>query len=320
MQQRPVDTYVGLRRRFPSQVGVAQRTLAVCRNGVLIARLPPVLTVDAIALKVRVVADTRLVTGLTPTATKFQVVNPIHVLHEFLAGDTPCGADGWEEAPTVTRSELTRTVRTEVGGDQITAIIIIGYTRERGHDGPSRGCGSRASRVNLVRCIQRLNRTVCIMASVDACPGVHRVGVGRTEHHVEVMLVELTVVVQHVIPDGYHVETTGIGSFTALVAAPRSLVRIEERFIINDTQVFGERGCELQRVREIIRTVEFLRVIQREDTLSARQQTMLQRVLVLVALDVLQRVRNIAHTVEIRVVIIRIIYIINRSVRRRVNN
>ena len=134
------------------------------------------------------------------------------------------------------------------------------------------------------------------------------------------MLVELTVVVQYVIPNSDHIKTTGVCALAALITSPRCLFRIKERTIIDDAEILGECGREFQRMNEIVRTVEFLGVIQREDSFSACQQTVLQGMLVFIALYILQRVRDITYTIKIRVVISRILGIVNRRISRRVNH
>lgn len=49
----------------------------------VVALFEPRYAVDVVALQIRVIAYAALVTGLSPAATEFQVINPSDVFHEF---------------------------------------------------------------------------------------------------------------------------------------------------------------------------------------------------------------------------------------------
>ncbi len=85
-----VEAEVGLRSGLPGEVGVGERRLRAGGHGVVVAVLPPLDAVEAVHGEVGVVAQSALVTGLTPAATNLQVVDPRHVLHELLVAHTPC--------------------------------------------------------------------------------------------------------------------------------------------------------------------------------------------------------------------------------------
>ena len=172
MKHGPVETHVALRGALPCQVGVAQRGRIDVGHRMLLARLPPVLPRVAVHRQIAVVAHAALVTRLSPTGTQLEVVYPTHALHPVLARDTPCRAHRGKECPAVLRRQLRRPVRTEVGRYEVARVVVVTDAGEGGHDSPIAGGGTRAARVNLVRRIQRLHRTIGEVARADIrlCP------------------------------------------------------------------------------------------------------------------------------------------------------
>ena len=130
MEQRPVESDICLSRGFPGEIGVTERTLAVSRHRMLVTGLPPVLPVDTVSLQVSVIAYTCLVTGLSPTTTNLEIIDPVDIFHERLTGDTPSSTNGREETPAVLRSQFTGAIGTEVRRDDIPAIVVITETSE----------------------------------------------------------------------------------------------------------------------------------------------------------------------------------------------
>ena len=105
-QHGEVYADVGLGCCLPGEVGCAQVGLCYGRDGVRLAFLEPFDAVDIVALEIGVVADARLVTGLSPAGAQLEVVDPLDVAQEAFLRNAPGCRERGEDTPAVVGMEL----------------------------------------------------------------------------------------------------------------------------------------------------------------------------------------------------------------------
>ena len=123
------------------------------------------------------------------------------VLHKRLAGDTPCGTDGWESSIFVALRELRRAINTHAGREVIALVVVIHHTTEIG-DQRAVAVSARSLHVlstgTHVAHVLHIGRNVVAAA---AEPVVLEALHGVACHHVEVVaLVEALHIGQRVGP------------------------------------------------------------------------------------------------------------------------
>ena len=77
-----------------------------------------------------VVAQSILVTELSPAGTELQVADYCILREEWFLADSPTYSNRWEETPTAIGTELRRSILTEGELEEITVIVIIVQTAE----------------------------------------------------------------------------------------------------------------------------------------------------------------------------------------------
>ena len=224
-----VETYVGLRGGLPRQLRIAQGRLRTGRHGIgIVTFAKPLETIDAVGSEVRVVAQSALVTGLSPAATNLEVVEPVDILQELLLRDTPGSRERGEVAPAMTGSEFRRTVGTEVGREQIGVLEVVAQTSEVGKDGPVGGRRACACPADLVGAVQRLDVGIGIVGTIDPVVAVFRTRPRGTGHEIKAVDAELTLVVEHIVPNHHGIDGTRVVARTVVVSTIARLDRVEE--------------------------------------------------------------------------------------------
>ena len=74
-----------------------------------------------------------VVTYQTVRCTQFEVVDPTHVLHEFLLRDDPADRTCGEYAETVSACEVLRTVVADVEFEEVFVLVVVGRTSRKTH-------------------------------------------------------------------------------------------------------------------------------------------------------------------------------------------
>ena len=123
-----VDTGIHLRRRFPTDGIVREgrrRDIGGLSRGAIVDRTGSQQVLGA-------VRTDRIVTGLTPAETEFQLAEEILILHERLLVDSPTEGDGREAVPFVALAQLGGAVITIGEREEVAVLVAVG---DAGHVG-----------------------------------------------------------------------------------------------------------------------------------------------------------------------------------------
>ena len=208
----------------------------------------------------------------------------------------------------MTGSELRRTVGTEVGREQIGVLEVVAQTSEVGKDGPV-GCRRTcACPADLVGAVQRLDVGIGIVGTIDPVVAVFRTRPRGTCHEVKAVDAELTLVVEHIVPNHYGIDGTRVVARTVVVSTIARLDRVEEVHRSAMGAVEVELAGEGQALGE-----------QRDDGLACAQELVPRSLVVLGARKVFGR-RSDVDTIEIVIVLAWVLGIPDGGIGGRVDD
>ena len=113
MQHCKVKADICLRCCLPCQLRITQTILRTCGHCIGISvSSKPLNAVDAVRSEVAIIAQTTLVTCLTPSSAQLQVINPSYIFHELFLRNTPRSRKRREITPSMSRCKFWTTVGT----------------------------------------------------------------------------------------------------------------------------------------------------------------------------------------------------------------
>ena len=204
---REVDTGIPLHGLLPGKLGIGGRIGRDGQSRIEIVGRGGYLAGSHTG-QIGVVAYPALVTVHTPAHTYFQIVDHVGKrLHERFARHAPSGRNRREVTPTMTRSKARRTIGTEVHGQQVAAVVVVGNTTQKRSQRPGRSRRASGILVYLVGGSYRMKVGVRVGKVESGQPGSIVLGalLGSTTHQREVVFVDRAIIGENVFEQPFEI-------------------------------------------------------------------------------------------------------------------